>query len=60
MDNMQINVLKHKQQQNQDNFIFKVQYFRISALCLLFNHTFIIHISKGMEGSTGPHALESC
>lgn len=51
---------KYKQQQNQDNLIFKVQYFRISALCLLFNHTFIIHISKAMEGSTGLHALESC
>lgn len=51
---------KNKQQQDQDNLIFKVQYFRISALCLLFNPTFIIHISKGMEGSIGPQALESC
>lgn len=40
---------EHKQQQSQDNLIFKVQYFRISALCLLFNHTFIIHISKGWK-----------
>lgn len=51
---------KYKQQQDQDNLILKAQYFRISALCLLFNHTFIIHISKGMEGSIGPHTLESC